>query len=1173
MLDRLQSRDVLGVADRQPGTDRAAARAPHPHADRSVSSNVRVLDVAHLATSSGNAHLESGIGQLLLSRARVTPPPLREDTLARDRLLDWLAAHVHRRVISVVADTGYGKTTLLADFSRRTSVRCAWLRLEASDREWVTFVTYIVAAVRELEPGFGSTTLSLLHDLAAPPTSVQQVVDTLIAELGSLRDQSSVLILDDYHLVDDEPQVRSILARLIASAPDRLAFVLLSRRRLRLPLGRLTAQGEAVELGHRDLRFSLGETERLFRDSYRMPLDHDLLAQIDRRTEGWAASLQMLGSSVRGRTTPEIRTFVRALSGAEGDLYDYLVEEVMAELGPDLQRFLALTSILDSVTPELAKAIYDLEPTAPGAPGTSQSTGRPPVEDWLAEAQQHGLLAKHSTVSTGLRYHPLLRDLLARHLRAYVTPDHLLAMHLRVARAAEPTDWLTAARHFMLGHDRDDAMRVIARSAGQAISSGRWSQAATLLRQMDVAEDDRHFAVILARDDVYRGRPDQALSRVSYPIESEPAEVRALVVHARIHALWWLGRATEIPDLVRPLLEDLEIPRELRELAQGQWAVLDSAREGSLASAQAVLNDLAISQEKADSKFHAGISRHNLVLVRTLQGDINGAIEEGDRALNHFGSLEDLPDEAHSTKVALARALMEAGRFEESMGLVAEVLPADGVGSPERLLEVAQLCAIVGQGQRVRALISTAQSQNEWTRWRYPIAWMFAVAQAQLLDGRAVEAASTLGDRPDDLPALTTGTWLSWMHLKALSELVAGFEESGHRWLLEGAALAERQGSDLYKRRFALLTCLLSACAPTPSSVSVEPVEEATDMEFLASAEVVIRRLHCLGSGLASLKRCVSRFPSRWLPLLRSALTTPQDPWVPAAAGLLEEFGDLADVPLLRSLSRTRIRGLRGSSLGRSLARRRSAPLTVHDMGWSRFDIGDRHVEMAGIRRKSASLLCFLLTRRGLIAPRDQVLDALWPDLDPTAALNSLNQTLYFLRRDIEPGFDEDISAPYVHFESDMLWLDRELVSVQSERFHEKAMRALGARQHGLALSLEAVTEYAGRFAPEFEYEEWACGWRDLLHSQYLHIAETSGLALIRLGRLADAAEIAVRVLAVDPAAEQIERALIWLYGNLGTRSAAAEQYGHYAALQRSEFGMEPPSLEDLLERPPSDRL
>ena len=80
------------------------------------------------------------------------------------------------------------------------------------------------------------------------------------------------------------------------------------------------------------------------------------------------------------------------------------------------------------------------------------------------------------------------------------------------------------------------------------------------------------------------------------------------------------------------------------------------------------------------------------------------------------------------------------------------------------------------------------------------------------------------------------------------------------------------------------------------------------------------------------------------------------------------------------------------------------------------------------IRRKVLALLCFLLTKPGLSSTRDQVLDGLWPDLDPVDALNSLNQTVYFLRRVLEENYVDDLSPGYLHHDSDLIWLDPELV-------------------------------------------------------------------------------------------------------------------------------------------------
>ena len=84
--------------------------------------------------------------------AKVQRPALRDETLARDRLLDWLAAKIHDRVILILADAGYGKTTLLADFARRTRLRTLWYRLEDDDRDWIAFLNHLVAAGREHDP-------------------------------------------------------------------------------------------------------------------------------------------------------------------------------------------------------------------------------------------------------------------------------------------------------------------------------------------------------------------------------------------------------------------------------------------------------------------------------------------------------------------------------------------------------------------------------------------------------------------------------------------------------------------------------------------------------------------------------------------------------------------------------------------------------------------------------------------------------------------------------------------------------------------------------------------------------------------------------------------------------------------------------------------------------------
>lgn len=1094
---------------------------------------------------------ERTVEQYPVSRAKVMPPPLHETTLSRDRLLDWLERHVHRRCITVVAETGFGKTTLLADFTRRASVRCLWYRLDTGDRDPISFVNYVVAAVRETLPAFGTRTLALLGSMLTARPSTELIVATLLSELAALADRSTVLILDDYHVVDQDPRARALVTRLLAEAPDRMTFVLLSRRPPRLPIGRLIARGEAPRLGADDLRFSVDETERLFRDVYRQPLETEVLREVEERTDGWAAGLQLLHSSIRGRSPRDVRAFVRALTGAEGPLYDYLAEEVMSDLASEVQRFLTYTAILDDVRLELAAAIF-------GADDPPPSTEQ--IEAWAEVGRQAGLMARHSALSSSRRYHPLMREFLERRLELLVTRDELRGMHLRVARAAEATDWLASCRHYIKADHEKDALRVLVANAAKVLGSGQWGDGADLIRTLHASDEDPRIAVILAREDVYGDRLEQGLGRVQrFDLGALDGATRGLVVQARVHALWWLGRVSDIRPLVREAISDPQIPEHSRGVLIGTDALLHALRDGPLPPVAHALEELAGGQETRDGPFAAAITQHNLLHVYLCQGDLARALETGYRALELFAKIKDEPDEVGSTHIGLGRVLVELGRWADARSEINAGLRSRGIGMRERLLEAAGLLAQLGDAGHARELIQQVQGSGGDLDARTAFQWRLNAAQVALASG-AVDDCIRLLDAPlESLEVTDLSGWVQWLFVQASAWLAAHSPRQAATAIARGRLLIEQQGAWLYRTRFRILASLAD------SGREIDTVfAEASERDILAAAEAIAAQLHLIDSVQRKVKATVENRPDRWLPLLRQVIADPTGPAAAPAAALLDEYGELTDVRLLRRLAKSRIKAFRGSDIGRGLARRRSPHLTVHDLGRAYFEVGPRRVELSSIRRRSAGLLCFLLTRKNHLAPRDQVLEALWPDVDPQAAVNSLNQTLYFLRRDFDPEYDDDCSAQYVHFESDLVWLDRELVSAESAAFQERASRALSALED-LDEGIAALSVYRGRFAPEFEYEDWATAWRELLHGQYLHLAETFVGRLIQSDRMVDAADLAVRVLQVDAGAEHLERELIWLYGTLGARSAAAEQYGHYAEVQRTEYGVEPPSLEEII--------
>ena len=128
------------------------------------------------------------------------------------------------------------------------------------------------------------------------------------------------------------PTVRALIER---TGPG-FSIVIASRSTPRLPLGRLRARGAVSRIGGDALCFDVPETDRLFRDAYHLPIEPDVVDELVERTEGWAALLSLVNVGLGEQTRRDPRAFVAQISANQGDLYDFLAEEVVASLATDL---------------------------------------------------------------------------------------------------------------------------------------------------------------------------------------------------------------------------------------------------------------------------------------------------------------------------------------------------------------------------------------------------------------------------------------------------------------------------------------------------------------------------------------------------------------------------------------------------------------------------------------------------------------------------------------------------------------------------------------------------------------------------------------------------------------------------------------------------------------------
>lgn len=247
-----------------------------------------------------------------------------------NRTLDLVWSH---RLGLVVGPAGSGKTTALAQFAAAADAPVAWYRAEATEADPAALLAHLEAALVAALGVAGNWT-TLEHAVAA------------LERFGGRR---ALLVVDDLHELANSDAER-LLEKLVGYAPPWLHMLAGSRAQPGFNTSRLRVSGELLEVGSDDLRFRSWEVEQLFRGFYREPLPPEDLASLTRRTEGWAAGLQLFHLATIGKPAEERRRAVAALGTRSRLVRDYLARNVLHGLRPELRDFLVDTCVLGRLT-------------------------------------------------------------------------------------------------------------------------------------------------------------------------------------------------------------------------------------------------------------------------------------------------------------------------------------------------------------------------------------------------------------------------------------------------------------------------------------------------------------------------------------------------------------------------------------------------------------------------------------------------------------------------------------------------------------------------------------------------------------------------------------------------------------------------------------------------------
>jgi LuxR family maltose regulon positive regulatory protein len=357
-------------------------------------------------------------------------PPLRSRSIRRSRLIQKLNQGLEYGLLLISAPAGYGKSTLLSSWLNQIEVAAAWVTFDEGDNDPPRFLSYLEAALREMIPSIGDVFNNTRY--FRDRLEIDLLLTPLINHLSELK-HPFYLVLDDYHLIQDQV-VHQMVNFLLDHRPPSMHLVIATRADPPLPLARLRARSELLELRLAELRFTTQEAGDFLNHTMGLQISPTDVDSITTRTEGWIAGLQIAALSMQN--IDDVSGFIASLATTDYYIFDYLVKEILARQSPEIHRFLLYTSILDQLNASLCDALLkDDADSLPVRPSVVILTE-------LEHANLFVIPLDHE--HRWLRYHHLFSEFLSLTLEQSY-PGHALELHRRAAHWYEAQGMLPAA--------------------------------------------------------------------------------------------------------------------------------------------------------------------------------------------------------------------------------------------------------------------------------------------------------------------------------------------------------------------------------------------------------------------------------------------------------------------------------------------------------------------------------------------------------------------------------------------------------------------------------------------------------------------------------------------------------------------------------------------------------
>jgi LuxR family transcriptional regulator, maltose regulon positive regulatory protein len=676
-LDTQTHRANMVPASAKEGSQRQKQRAPFAY---QAEARAEASEIQHEPPLPLIGSLEQS-DVLLMPKLR--PPRLHTSLISRERLLKLLDAGLEHQLILLSAPAGFGKTTLVRSWMAARDADLppvAWVALDAGDNDPLRFWHYLIAACQAFQEDLGSTALTLLRAAQQPPfpqRSLEGMLTALLNELARLPGRG-ILVLEDYHVITAS-EIHQAMSFFIEHLPATLHLIVITRADPPLPLARLRAHGDLVELGAAQLHFTREETRAFLRQTLPFPLEDTILDRLLARTEGWATGLRLITLALLG-TNPELQRryvstatqsaaligegqgqmsaqemeqWLSTISGSQRHILEYLVAEVLSAQAEPLQTFLLQTAGLSRLTSSLCDAVTGRDNSA-----------------FLLEQIEHANLFLIPLEGTGqwYRYHALFAEAMQYEARRRLGEEALRKLSSKASRWYERPALLDEAIESALAAEETERAAALITHLIEAQGFNQITEFQTLLRWITPLPEEilRRFPTL----------SQTYAMLLLFSADKHTPTLRSQIEHYLRLAESSLQGAGNLPRLGEVLA--------LRSLAVGRWNEFDAA----LRFAGQALDLLPASETFWRSSCLIGVGVANL-----LAGRLNEALP----AIQEARAIVEVAGNSYAiraTLFALGNVYLGQGKLHRAAELFRQMLDTAGDDRSDRGAALAGLATL-----------------------------------------------------------------------------------------------------------------------------------------------------------------------------------------------------------------------------------------------------------------------------------------------------------------------------------------------------------------------------------------------------------------------------------------------------------------------------------------------